>query len=245
MPSALTVKKIKTSAYLQLIVDEPGEARYNMDRDVSLFEQGDPVLRFYSWKEKSFSIGYFQSCDEVRKNLPPEDQQCPMVKRITGGGVVEHGNDLTFSIILPKPEEWGMGKTRESYFKINTMILEALKVLGPLPSWERRGEGEQTPGSRIKGQGSRYVNDLTIKQNAAFLHEQEYKPAAHDRKSYFCFQKPTIYDVMLNGIKIGGGAQRRARGTLLHQGSLRIQCNDRSKHTFIGSFYARLTSLKT
>jgi lipoate---protein ligase len=37
---------------------------------------------------------------------------------------------------------------------------------------------------------------------------------------HFCMAKPTIYDVMIDGRKIGGGAQRRTKHGLLHQGSI-------------------------
>lgn len=38
----------------------------------------------------------------------------------------------------------------------------------------------------------------------------------------FCMAKPTIYDVMLDGRKVGGAAQRRTKHALLHQGSICI-----------------------
>lgn len=42
---------------------------------------------------------------------------------------------------------------------------------------------------------------------------------AHSR---FCMAKPTIYDVMLEGKKIAGSAQRKRRQGYLHQGSLSL-----------------------
>lgn len=36
----------------------------------------------------------------------------------------------------------------------------------------------------------------------------------------FCMAKPTKYDLMLNGKKVGGAAQRKTKNGLLHQGSL-------------------------
>ena len=48
-------------------------------------------------------------------------------------------------------------------------------------------------------------------------------PVALDSLSkYFCFAKPTIYDVMIDGKKIAGSAQRRKRNAFLHQGSISI-----------------------
>lgn len=38
----------------------------------------------------------------------------------------------------------------------------------------------------------------------------------------FCMAKPTVFDVMLNGRKAGGAAQRRTKHGLLHQGSIAL-----------------------
>lgn len=38
----------------------------------------------------------------------------------------------------------------------------------------------------------------------------------------FCMAKPTQYDVMIQGRKVGGGAQRRTRHGLLHQGTISL-----------------------
>lgn len=39
---------------------------------------------------------------------------------------------------------------------------------------------------------------------------------------HFCMAKPTRYDVMLDGRKVGGGAQRRKRQGFLHQGTISL-----------------------
>lgn len=39
---------------------------------------------------------------------------------------------------------------------------------------------------------------------------------------HFCLAKPTQYDVMFHGKKLGGGAQRRTKEGFLHQGSLSL-----------------------
>jgi lipoate---protein ligase len=41
--------------------------------------------------------------------------------------------------------------------------------------------------------------------------------------SPFCMEKPTQYDVIINGKKVGGAAQRRTKRGLLHQGSLSLR----------------------
>lgn len=46
------------------------------------------------------------------------------------------------------------------------------------------------------------------------------------RLRHFCMAKPTKYDVMLDGKKICGGAQRRTRSGFLHQGTLSLSFPD-------------------
>lgn len=44
--------------------------------------------------------------------------------------------------------------------------------------------------------------------------------------NFFCMAKPTKYDVILNGRKVGGGAQRRTKRGFLHQGSINLALPD-------------------
>jgi lipoate---protein ligase len=39
---------------------------------------------------------------------------------------------------------------------------------------------------------------------------------------HFCMAKPTIYDIMISGKKVGGAAQRRTKDGFLHQGSISL-----------------------
>jgi len=59
-----------------------------------------PTLRLYRWKQACVTFGYFQRIDEVRKMYPV----LPVVRRWTGGGIVKHGQDLTFSLVIPRSE---------------------------------------------------------------------------------------------------------------------------------------------
>ena len=51
---------------------------------------------FYGWDRKSASIGYIQKFSAV------EDQSYTVVRRPTGGGVVFHDVDLTYTVAVPK-----------------------------------------------------------------------------------------------------------------------------------------------
>jgi lipoate-protein ligase A len=49
------------------------------------------------------------------------------------------------------------------------------------------------------------------------------EPICSTNESYsFCMAKPTQYDVILNGKKVGGAAQRRTKKGFLHQGSISL-----------------------
>ncbi len=48
-------------------------------------------------------------------------------------------------------------------------------------------------------------------------------PLASPRGQYECFQKPVQGDVMADGRKLAGGAQRRNKHGLLHQGSIAVR----------------------
>ncbi|MCH9617589.1 MAG: Octanoyltransferase LipM [Chlamydiia bacterium] len=76
----------------------------------------------------------------------------------------------------------------------------------------------------------KYINDKVIlalsdhvKEHAGEFTLLPEEPVPHhpDCKN-FCFAKPTKFDIMLLGKKIGGAAQRRKEGGYLHQGSISL-----------------------
>ncbi len=63
----------------------------------------------------------------------------------------------------------------------------------------------------------RQLTDNKIPLNLLEQHSPSSSLYAH-----FCMAQPTVYDIMLNGLKIGGAAQRKKRWGILHQGSLAL-----------------------
>jgi lipoate-protein ligase A len=77
---------------------EPQSAALNMAVDEALLENAStPTLRFYRWRGPALSFGYFGSYADVAS----QHERREIVRRWTGGGVVPHGNDLTYSVIIP------------------------------------------------------------------------------------------------------------------------------------------------
>src|SRR3954462_12222332 len=77
---------------------EPRPAALNMAIDEALLNCAPlPALRYYRWQRPAVSFGYFGSYAEVKNQSGDRE----IVRRWTGGGTVPHGDDLTYSIILP------------------------------------------------------------------------------------------------------------------------------------------------
>ena len=56
-----------------------------------------PAIRFYRWRSPALSFGYFGKFSDVAIYAAERD----LVRRWTGGGIVFHGDDLTYSIVIP------------------------------------------------------------------------------------------------------------------------------------------------
>ena len=83
----------------------------------------NPSLRFYDWETPAFSFGYFQ---DISKEVDVDicrKEGIELVKRMTGGGTVVHGWDLTYSLILPRHS--GEMSVSETYQSICNCLVKA------------------------------------------------------------------------------------------------------------------------
>jgi lipoate-protein ligase A len=112
-----------------LLESGPGKAPYNMALDEALLTAmprlGVAVLRFYSWTEPAASFGYFQRYSDVERVTLLR----PLVRRPTGGGVVPHDFDWTYSLVFPVRHEWFSLAASESYRRIHEWIRAAFSIL--------------------------------------------------------------------------------------------------------------------
>jgi lipoate-protein ligase A len=158
-----------------------GAADYNMALDDVLLgnatEIGAPVVRFYGWKEPAATFGYSQHYKEIERLT----RLRPLIRRPTGGGLVPHDADWTYSMAFPAGSAWHQLRAVESYERVHAWIREAFAGLGvetTLAPERRKG---------IPGQ---------------------------------CFVGAEKHDVLWQGRKIAGAAQRRTKAGLLIQGSV-------------------------
>jgi lipoate-protein ligase A len=81
----------------------PRSAALNMAIDEALVIQPSTTVIFhtYRWESPSVSFGYFSKWAPIRDQYPDR----ALVRRWTGGGAVEHGEDFTYSLILSRSEK--------------------------------------------------------------------------------------------------------------------------------------------
>jgi lipoyl(octanoyl) transferase len=131
----------------------------------------------YRWDAPWVSIGCFVPLAEAQAAFCGRQ----IVRRWTGGGIVDHAGDWTYSLIVPAGEKLSAMSTAESYRAVHQSLAEALTRCG----WSARLADADPPG--LGG---------------------------------LCFQSPVPADVLVEGRKVAGAAQRRTRRGLLHQGSV-------------------------
>ena len=85
----------------------------NMAWDEALLEAapglGQPVLRLYGWNQPAATFGYFQKHAEIARLTPLR----PLIRRPTGGGLVPHDADWTYSLAFPPGHPWHELKATE------------------------------------------------------------------------------------------------------------------------------------
>ena len=110
---------------------EGRDAADNMAIDEALLESGiGPSLRFYRWKRPALSFGYFgRYADAAEEGLHRE-----IVRRWTGGGIVPHGDDLTYSVVIPAGDSQFAKSSPEIYATVHSAISRALNENGVIAS---------------------------------------------------------------------------------------------------------------
>jgi len=168
----------------------PRSAAMNMAIDEALLEDATvSSIRFYRWCSPALSFGYFGRFSDVAGHVSVRD----LVRRWTGGGIVFHGDDLTYSIVIPVSDA-AFGESSVSiYEKVHRALAQALNGIG---------EHAVVAGGVDPG-GSTVA-----------------KQAAVTASGYDCFVNPVRADVMIDARRIAGAAQRRTHRGLLHQGSI-------------------------
>jgi lipoate-protein ligase A len=107
-----------------------GEPAFNMALDEALLEQapelGRPALRLYSWAQPAATFGYSQRITDAERLTPLR----PLIRRPTGGGVVPHDGDWTYTLVFPPGHAWYALRARDSYERLHAWVQQALDRAG-------------------------------------------------------------------------------------------------------------------
>ena len=174
----------------RLLIDPPGPGDWNMAVDQALLERAEHdrqvTLRIYQWSEPTLSLGYFQS--HFSRQQHAASQECPLVRRRTGGGAIVHDLEVTYSIALPAQNRWAR-QNADLYDHVHEALITVIAETTGMES-QRFGQLPQ----------------------AAVSH-----PSADP---FLCFQRRSSGDLICQGRKIVGSAQRRLKNSLLQHGSI-------------------------
>lgn len=106
--------------------ESPVSGALNMAIDEALLEWSSlPTIRFYHWARPSISFGYFGRFQDVSEFEATHD----LVRRWTGGGIVFHGNDLTYSLVVPISDSARPRMSEEIYREVHVALRDALNQL--------------------------------------------------------------------------------------------------------------------
>ncbi|NDV61140.1 lipoate--protein ligase family protein [Puniceicoccales bacterium CK1056] len=89
----------------------------------------DQILwRFYGWDEPAITFGYSQKWEWVRQQTGNFEGTC--IRRLTGGGIVDHRDDLTYSLAIPATHRFHRSAAQEIYRELHQGIADVLCSAG-------------------------------------------------------------------------------------------------------------------
>jgi lipoyl(octanoyl) transferase len=185
-------------------------AAVNMATDLWLFQEypDASLLRFrrFGWDRPSVTFGYGQDFSWVLEET--KCSEIDLCRRPTGGGIVKHGEDWTYSLFIPPAHPVCEGSASEVYLRVHRSISVSLAKCGVdtllLPC--REASCSITPRKVIPGQ--------------CFL-----EPVARD------------VILSANHSKIAGAAIKRTRTGLLLQGTIDMRPLSRVNWIFFETFF--------
>ncbi|MDB6127143.1 MAG: biotin/lipoate protein ligase, partial [Verrucomicrobia bacterium] len=86
-------------------------------------------FRHYGWHRPAFTFGYSQKIGFVRASLPP-GERLDVCRRPTGGGIVDHRDDWTYSLVIPRGHPLEDLRATQSYREVHECLATALRAQG-------------------------------------------------------------------------------------------------------------------
>ncbi len=193
------------AARLHLLPIRTAGAAENMALDYLLLQRyaDEAAARFrhYEWRGPACTFGFSQKIAWVRANLPGKEH-FDLCRRPTGGGIVDHRNDWTYALVIPRGHPLQDERAAESYRVVHQCLAAALAGLGQPAQVKMECDevGRVAPNAPA---GEASCGQAAPPQG-------------------ICFTRAERYDVInpRTGAKIAGAAQKRNQHGLLFQGSI-------------------------
>jgi len=191
-PSKSLMLDLSIKTKFDLIQSSKLSATDNMKEDnymlSSFLKYNIPRFRIYSW-EKSCTIGVSQ----IFEKLPQiAEYKNNYAKRLTGGGILFHGDDISYSFVIPT-SYMNNKSVKDSYKYLCKFLLDFYQKLGLNAMFA--------------------IDDKNIKFS----------------KNEYCQVGFEEYDIVIDGKKIGGNAQKRTKKAIFQHGSIRLKTTINNK----------------
>jgi len=115
-----------------ILPERTADAAENMALDFLMLqrypEPGHLRFRHYGWRRSAATFGYSQKIAFVRAQLPEPDFD--ISRRATGGGIVDHTEDWTFCLVVPREHPLWAESGPTVYRRIHESMTKALQNLG-------------------------------------------------------------------------------------------------------------------
>jgi lipoate-protein ligase A len=116
---------------LDLLPTRTAGAAENMALDFLLLQRYPRAVaarfRHYGWRRPAFTFGYAQKIDFVRGALSG-GESLDLCRRPTGGGLVNHRDDWTYALVIPRGHPLEEQGATQSYRVIHEALAGALRV---------------------------------------------------------------------------------------------------------------------
>ncbi len=146
-----------------------------------------PVFRIYGWSPPALSLGRFQRAAEVLDLDLCQTAGVQIVRRITGGGIIYHADEITYSIVCTQENIPSSKSVKDSFRVLTGFLLQFYRNLG---------------------------------LQAAYAIDSAANDELLGQRTDYCFAGKETFDIMINGRKIGGNAQRRTKRIIFQHGSI-------------------------
>ena len=181
---------------LDLLPDRTAGAAENMATDFLLLqryaEAAHARFRHYDWRAPAFTFGFGQKIAYIREQLSlrAPGEHLDLTRRPTGGGLVDHRNDWTFALVIPRGHALYDARATESYRQVHADLVAALRDQSQPVVLKERCEAS-------------CANNHAAAPTICFIRPELYDVLHAE-----------------TGAKVAGAAQKRSKHGLLFQGSI-------------------------